>query len=77
MQTNEKIRALMLIRASIMDDGETIHVMLSEREPTPQLAVDLAALAAAIVVQAAGEDEGEALAFVDRYLAGLLDRERQ
>lgn len=68
--TDERLRALALIRASVVEDAETVELMLSEHPPTEELVRHLAGISASVIEVGAGHEQ--AVATLDKFLRMVL-----
>lgn len=69
---DDKIRALALVRAAIVEDEGSMELLLTSGPYTVELVAHLAALAAQVLEHGAGT--GQALAYLDRYLQLTLEQ---
>ena len=69
--TREKLIALALIRAAIVEDTDSLQVLMNENPCTPGLIADLVCIAAGVLEQGCGRER--AIAAVDGWLSAVMN----
>ena len=71
--TRDKLVALALIRASILEDTDSLTVLMNENECSPGLVADLVCIAAGILEHGIGVDRS--IKTIDGWLSSVMNGE--